>query len=227
MTQVLARMRVGGKHFEILVDVDKAVEFKKTGEGDVGEVLENDVIFTDSKQGERASEKDLQDAFGTSDVNEVAGKIIKQGDIQVPAEFREKEREGKVKQVIDFLVRNAVDPSGRPYTPERIESALKEAGVNIKDKPVETQITEILEKLAPVIPIKVETKKIIVTIPAQYTGQAYGLVQAYKESEEWLGNGDLKITLNIPAGLQMDFYDKLNSITHGSVMSEEVKEDGE
>jgi len=223
MTQVLARMRVGGKHFEILVDVDKAVEFKKTGEGDVGEVLENDVIFTDSKQGERASEKDLQDAFGTSYVNEVAGKIIKQGDIQVPAEFREKEREGKVKQVIDFLVRNAVDPSGRPYTPERIETALGEAGVNISNKPIESQITEIVSQISKIIPIKVETKKLIISIPAQYTGQAYGLVQSYKESEEWLDSGELKVTINIPVGLQMDFYDKLNSITHGDNESELIK----
>jgi len=28
--------------------------------------------------------------------------------------------------------------------------------------------------------------------------------------------------LNIPAGLIMDFYDKLNDVTHGSALSEEI-----
>ena len=43
-------------------------------------------------------------------------------------------------------------------------------------------------------------------------------------SEEWLGNGDLKVVVNVPAGLQMEFYDKINAATQGSVLSEEVKE---
>ena len=50
------------------------------------------------------------------------------------------------------------------------------------------------------------------------------MLQEYKEKEEWLGNGDLSVVLNIPIGLQMEFYDKLNSVTHGSAMTEEVKE---
>ena len=29
--------------------------------------------------------------------------------------------------------------------------------------------------------------------------------------------------LNIPVGIQMEFYDKLNGVTHGSATSEEMK----
>ena len=57
-----------------------------------------------------------------------------------------------------------------------------------------------------------------------HTGKAYGLLAEYKEKEEWLSNGDLQITLNIPVGIQMEFYDKLNSITHGSAITEEINE---
>ncbi|MFA5992110.1 MAG: ribosome assembly factor SBDS [Candidatus Pacearchaeota archaeon] len=225
MTDVIARIKTNGKNFEILVDLDKALEFKRSGQGDIQGVLETDFIFTDSKKGLKPTQKDLMDAFKTEDINEIAAKIVKNGEVQVPAEYKEKQREGKFKQIVDFLVRNAVDPrTNRPYTPERIERSLDEAGANITNKPVEAQIPEIVDKLRLIIPIKIETKKILVTIPVAYTGQIYGLLQIYKESEEWMSNGDLKCRLNIPVGFQMEFYDKLNSMTHGSAIAEEIKE---
>ena len=33
MVNVIARIKASGKNFEILVDVDKALDFKKKGEG--------------------------------------------------------------------------------------------------------------------------------------------------------------------------------------------------
>ena len=73
-------------------------------------------------------------------------------------------------------------------------------------------------------PIKIETKRIKITIPARFTGQVYGLIKDFKESEEWLANGNLQAILNIPSGMQIDFYDKLNGITHGAVQSEDLPE---
>lgn len=223
MTNVVARIKTHGKNFEILVDVDKAIEFKKGSLSNVSEAIALDSVFYDSKKGTHASEKDLKEAFGTEDVNAIAEKIIKNGEVQVPLEYKEKQRGEKEKQIIDFLVRNIVDPrTDRPYTPDRIERSLDEAGVNITNKPVEAQINEIVDKLRVILPVKMQTKKIIITISAQYTGQAYGLLQHYKESEEWMPNGDLKCVVNVPVGFQIEFYDKLNAMTHGSVISEEV-----
>ena len=45
-----------------------------------------------------------------------------------------------------------------------------------------------------------------------------------KEREDWLSNGDLQAIMNVPAGMQIDFYEKLNNITHGAVVSEELGE---
>ena len=225
MTNVTARKKAGGKNFEIIVDVDKALKFKKGENISIGEVVEIEKIFYDVKKGFHASEKDLQDSFKTTDFNDIASKIVKSGEIQIPVEYKHKELEGKTKQIVDFLVRNAVDPrTNRPYTPERIEKSIEESGVNITNKPIESQIKEIVSKLSLIIPIKIESKKIKLTVPAIYTGNVYGLLQSYKESEEWMNNGDLKCVVNIPIGFQMEFYDKLNSSTHGSVLSEEVKE---
>lgn len=81
---------------------------------------------------------------------------------------------------------------------------------------------DLVHALTKIIPIKIETKRVRITIPARFTGQAYGVIKDYKESEEWLPNGDLQVILNIPAGIQIDFYDKLNGVTHGAVQSEEL-----
>ncbi|MBS3086451.1 ribosome assembly factor SBDS [Candidatus Pacearchaeota archaeon] len=223
MTQTTARIKQHGKHFEIIVDLDKALKFRK-GESSNIDFLEIDRVFTDSKKGLAAPEKELTEAFGTTDLNSVVGKIVKSGEILTTQDYREGEQDKKIKQVVDFLSRNAVDPkTGNPHTAERIKTALEQAQVNIKNAPIESQINDIIEKISAILPVKLETKKIKVIVPAIHTGKAYGILNPYKESENWMNNGDLEATLKIPAGLVMDFYDKLNSATHGSVMSEEVK----
>ncbi len=126
---------------------------------------------------------------------------------------------------MDFLSRNASDPrSGKPYTPDKIKTALAEAHVNIKNVSVEQQIQDIVSALSSIIPIKLETKRFKITIPAIHTGKVYGVVNQYKEKEDWKNNGDLEVVAKIPAGLVMDFFDKLNSVTHGSALTEEIKE---
>ena len=141
----------------------------------------------------------------------------------MPTDYKNEAQDKKYKQVVDFLVTNAVSPSGTPYTPDRIMKALHEAHVQIKNKPIDLQMTDIIDELSKILPIKVEMKKVKITIPAQHTGKAYGVINEFKESEEWLGNGDLVVVVNVPAGLIMDFYDKLNGVTHGSALTEEMK----
>ena len=74
-------------------------------------------------------------------------------------------------------------------------------------------------------PVTIETKKVKVKIPAEHTGKVYGIINPYKEKEEWLSNGDLECIVAVPAGAIMEFYDKLNSVTHGSAFTEEIKEE--
>jgi ribosome maturation protein Sdo1 len=142
----------------------------------------------------------------------------------VPSEYKAKEREDKVKQAVDWLSKNAMDPgTGKPHTPGRIQDAIKTAGINLDNRPIEEQMSNILAKIKVIIPIRIETKKLRVRIPAVHTGKAYGIIKEYMEKEDWLSNGDLQVTINIPAGMQMAFFDKLNAITHGSAIVEEIK----
>lgn len=224
MPNVTAKIRIKGKSYEILVDVDKAIQLKQGKAVSMQNILVSDTIFSDIKKGMRVAEAELQSTFGTKELGVIAEKIIKNGEINIPAEYRNKEREDRIKQVVDFLSRNALDPtSNKPHTPERIKSAIEQAGINIDNRPVEEQMSKIIENLRPVLPIKIETKKLAIKVPAVHTGKVYGLIQEYKEKEEWLDNGDLQVVINLPAGMQMSFYDKLNAVTHGSAIVKEIK----
>jgi len=220
----IARISRNGLHFEILVNMAEALKFKK-GESDYL-VVEGDRIFSNIKKGDVVSNNDLSIAFGKTDITEIGKEIVKKGDVLVDQEHRDEEKDKKIKQVVDFLVTNSIDPqTGNPHSPTRIKDALEQAHVNIKNAPIDSQIQEILGQINSIIPIKIETKKVKITIPAIHTGKAYGLITPYKEKENWLSNGDLEVTVSVPAGIIMDFYDKLNGITHGSALTEEIKED--
>ncbi|MBU0467242.1 MAG: ribosome assembly factor SBDS [Nanoarchaeota archaeon] len=221
MTNVEARIRIKEKHYEINVDLNEALKVK-SGEGNITLALQSPQIYYDLKKGTVASQSDLQSAFGTIDIYEIAKQIIQKGEVQKTQEYRDEEREKKIKQVISLLLQNATDQNSRPCTEERIKAAINEVHFNFDSRPAEKQMADLVKKLKEVIPIKIETKRIKLIVPAQYTGQLYGALQEYKESEEWLSNGNLQVILNIPAGLVMDFYDKINSIAHGAIQSEEL-----
>ncbi|MEK6945788.1 MAG: ribosome assembly factor SBDS [Nanoarchaeota archaeon] len=223
MTNTVARIKRFGKNYEIMVDLDEALKFKK-GQSSYVEA-QGDRIFYDAKNGKSASSSDLKTAFGTEDCNEIAKRIVKEGEVLVTQEHRDAEQDKKVKQVVDFLATNSMDPkTGRPHTPDRIKSALEQAHVNIKNVPVEAQIHEIIDKISAILPMKISTKKVKIDIPAIYTGKVYGVINPYKENEKWKDDGSLEVVVKVPAGIIIDFYDKLNAVTHGSALTEEIKE---
>jgi len=224
MTDTTARLRVGKMTFEIMVDLDSAMKLRKGEQIDISNVLRDNEVWTDLKKGLRPTKDEVDNAFGTNEINIIVEKIVKKGEIEVTQEFRDEAVEQKRKQIIDFLVRNAVDTrTNNPFTPDMIENALKQSGARIDKQPIEKQMKGLMDGLVKIIPIKIETKRVKVIIPAMHTGRAYGIIQEYKESENWLGNGDLEVILDIPIGVQMDFYDKLNDVTHGSAITSEMK----
>jgi len=221
MAKVVARIKLKGKHYEIHVDLDEALKVRE-GKGDIISALDSPNVFYDLNKGSIASNADLQDAFQTTDIYKIATKIITSGEVQKNQEFRDAEKDKKIKQVITLLLKNAVDQHGRPYTEERLKTAISQTHYNFDNRPAEQQVPSLLVKLKEVIPIRIETKKIKLTIPARFSGQVYGLIKEYKESEEWFSNGDLQSVVAIPSGMLIDFYEKLNSLTHGAVQTEDI-----
>ncbi len=219
-----ARLKIKGKRFEILVDLDKALKIKKGETANLIDALETDTIFSDIKKGLRAGESDLKESFGTADRSVIIEKIIKSGEVLLPADYKSNERENILKQVVDFLSKNALDPvTNRPHTPVRIEQALKQSGINITNKPIEEQMKGILDAMQKVIPLKIEKKRLSIIVPSEYTGHVYGILKEYKEKEDWKNDGSLQVVVSMPVGMQLSFFDKLNGITHGSAIVEELK----
>ncbi len=218
---VTARMKIEGNVFEILVDCEKALEFRKGKSVGLDDVLASDMIFKDVKKGEKASEHLMSKYFGTTDHREIAIKIIKKGEVQLTTEYREKEREEKRKQIINIIHRNAVDPkTGLPHPPLRIENALTEAKVKIdENKTAEDQVQDIIKELRSVLPIRFETKEVAVKIPAKYAGSSYSALKQYGKllKDEWQNDGSLVAVVELPGGLLDEFFDKLNGLTHGEV----------
>jgi len=225
MVDTIARLRIGKLDFETMVDLDNAMKLKKGLPVNIVDVIRDNFVYTDLKKGMRAGKAELELSFGTTELSACVEKIVRKGEIEVTQEFRDEALENRRKQIIDFLSRNAVNAqNNRPFTPDLLESALKQSGAKIENVSVEKQISKILEGLKTIIPIKIETKKIKIKIPAQFTGQVYGLIQEYKEKEDWLSDGSLEVILNVPVGVLMDFYDRLNKITHGAALTSEIRE---
>ena len=224
---VIARLKKGEEHFEVLVDPYAAADLIDGKEIDIIQILAIDAIFKDSKKGTHASEESIKEKFGTDDVAEIAKQIVLNGDIQLTTEQRHKMQKNKKNRIIETISRNAMDPKTKaPHPRQRIELAMDEAGVHVDPfKPVSEQVKTIIEALRPLIPISMEHVRISVKIPPEHIGKAYGVARNYGtlEREEWQSDGSWIGIIKIPAGMQTDFYDKLNDVTKGNVSTKLLK----
>lgn len=216
---VIARLSAQGTTFEVLVDPELALGIRAGETVDVRSALAIDKVFKDSKKGEAASEEMIRKTFGTLDVLKVAEQIIRRGEVQVTTEQRRKMRDQRVKQVISLISRRAINPqTNLPHPPARIEAALGEAKVHIDEfKSAEEQLPKIVKALLPIIPLKFETRKIAIKIPATHAGRTQRMVREFCtiKQEQWLRDGSWAVVVEIPAGIQGEFFDKLNDLTRG------------
>nr|MDO8099802.1 ribosome assembly factor SBDS [Candidatus Njordarchaeota archaeon] len=216
---VIARLEAKGNRFEVLVDPDKALAYKKSGSIDIRDVMVGYVIFEDAHRGKKAPEDRLKATFETDDVFKIASIIIKDGEVQLTSEQRRKMIEEKRKRIIDILVRNCMNPqTGLPHPPARIEAAIAEAKISVNPfRDAEEQAKEIVEALKPILPIRMETTRMAVKIPAPYSAKAYSIVERFGtiSQDEWGKDGSWICVVEIPAGLRVEFMERVNEFTKG------------
>ncbi|MBS3108694.1 ribosome assembly factor SBDS [Candidatus Woesearchaeota archaeon] len=217
---VLARLKVKDKLFEVLVDCDKALEFRK-GKCSIEDAIASEQIFKNHRLSEKASEHDIKNAFGTNECLKVVAEIIKKGEVQLTTEHKKKLIEEKRKSIINIIHRNAINPQNNlPNPPQRIEAAIEQAKVRIDEfKSAEDQIQDIIKSINAILPIRLETRVIEVVIPAQYAVKSFHSLKSFGKilNEQWKNDGSLLATLDIPAGMQEDLENELNKISHGNV----------
>src|SRR3989338_8398933 len=129
---VVAKITRNGETFEILVDPEKALAYRRGQQYSIESLLAVNQVFKDSKKGDRASSSDLEKAFGSTDTFKVAESILKHGELQLTTEQRRKMVEEKRLQVANYISKQGVDPKTKlPHPVQRILNAMEEARVNI------------------------------------------------------------------------------------------------
>ncbi|MGB9965480.1 ribosome assembly factor SBDS [Halobacterium sp. CBA1126] len=230
---VTARLETHGERFEVLVDPDAALAMKRGEfEGDLEDVIAARDVFENASRGDRPAEEDLEEVFGTTEPMEIIPEVIERGEIQITAEQREEMQEQKRRKLVNIITRNAVNPQmdNAPHPPERIESALEEAGFTVDPmEPAESQVDDALDALRPVIPIRFEEVTVAVNLPPDYAGSGQAKIREFGEldREEWQADGSWVGVLTFPAGMQNDFYDLVNEVSDGEGETTVVKEKDE
>jgi len=218
---VIARLEYFGEHFEILVDPDLAADFKRGKEIELDDMLAVEEIFKDAKKGDKASEEAMMKAFNTTDPLEVSALIIKKGQVQLTAQQRKEMQEEKRKKIIATITREAINPQTKlPHPARRIEIAMEESKIHVDPfKSVDEQVATVLKAIRTKIPIRFEKVNVAIRVPGDFTGKIYNVIPEFGETkkEEWQQDGSWIAVVEIPGGMQDNFYRKLNELTHGQV----------
>ena len=216
---VIARFSSQGMDFEILVDPELAMAFREGKRVEMRDLLAVEKVFKDAGKGEVASRDSLVKVFGTDELEKVVEQILRKGRIQLTTEQRKRMREERLKQLVALISRRAINPqTGLPHPPARVEEALRRAKVGIDEfKTAEEQLPLVLKALQSILPLKFETRRIALKIPPSYAGRSIHVIKSMAEvkKEEWLQDGSLAMLVEIPAGLQPEFFDKINELTRG------------
>ena len=223
---VVAKYERKGKRFEILVDPELAWKLRRGESVRIDDMLASFDVYRDVRTGERASESELKEVFGTTNVYEIAEIIVKHGDVPLTTEQRRRMLEERRMQIATIIAKRAINPqTNTPHPVQRILNAMEQAKVHIDPlRPAEEQIEAVVSAIRKVIPIRLETKKIELVIPPQYTGKLYGKVRAYKVvKEDWRNDGSLRVVIEVPAGMTEEVLREFASLTHGNIQSKMVE----
>jgi len=223
----VARYESHGESFEILIDPAVVQKMKDGKEVDLFEHMVIDTIFKNAKKGTRAPEDKIKEVFGTVDATEVAKTIVLKGEIQLTTEQRKIMLENKRRRIVEYIARNAMNPqTGAPHPPSRIETAMEEARVHVDAfKPVEAQVPAVMDALRPLIPIRFDKVRIAVKLSGDNYGRCYEDLKHFGKitKEEWQKDGSWIGVVEMPAGLQTEFIERINNKTHGDAETKVLK----
>ena len=224
---IVARFESHGESFEILIDPAVVQKMKDGKEVDLIDHMVIDTIFKNAKKGTRAPEDKIKQVFGTEDPTEVAKVIILKGEVQLTTEQRKIMQENKRKRIVEYIARNAMNPqTGAPHPPTRIETAMEEARCHIDPfKSVEAQVPAIMDALRPLIPIRFDKVRIAVRVSGENYSRCYEDFKHFGRilKEEWQKDGSWIGVVEMPAGLQTEFAERLNNRTHGGAETKVLK----
>ncbi|TFF86272.1 MAG: ribosome assembly factor SBDS [Promethearchaeota archaeon] len=250
---IIGRIEKEGRTFEMLLDPEKAWEAKKIIRDEINQrlkegkeksritpeelldnpdisidlIFESFTVFEDLRRGKKATDGDMEAVFTITDGRHIAALILLEGEINWTKAQREEEREKKLKQIINIIAKNAINPQNKkPHPYQRIEKSIEEAKVKIDlMRNAEEQVDDVVKNIRAIIPIRMEQVEMAIKLPSSFTAKGYNVVAqlAQIKKEEWQSDGSWVSIVSLPAGLQMELIDKLNKLTHGRVQTKIVK----
>lgn len=210
------------KKFEILIDPDAALNFRRGKQIDLRTALAYPAIYRDVRKAEVVSREELQQVFGTTDVFKVAQEILKRGEIQITTEQKRKMIEERKKQIAEIISKRCVNPQNNlPHPPSRILNAMEQAGINIDPfLDAELQVNKVMKEIKTILPLSSGKVLIELKIPPQFSN-IYSNIKNICEikKEEWLNDGSLLLNIEILAGLQSELLSRIASLTKGNFQS--------
>lgn len=222
---ITVKYSTDGKEFEILVKPDEALEYREGKNDDFSKILFVREVFKDASAADRASSEDLESVFNTKVIKEAAKEIFEKGKLELTTKQKQELREKKRKQVVNMIARQSMNPQNNsPHPPKRIENAMDEAGVNIDPlESAEKQMSDVVDRIRPKIPLSFEEKTVAIRIPNKYAGKCYGVIKdkAEVEEEEW-GDKFFFAKASLKAGVEPELESRLEEKTHGNVEIKDV-----
>jgi ribosome maturation protein SDO1 len=220
--KTVVRVKIHGNRFEIIVNPELALKYKMgllDDTVDITDILESDEIFQNASKGEKAPNEILLHCFETTDSIQIAKIVLTKGELNLTAEQRQEFFEKKRKQIVTLLAKTCINPKTRtPHPPIRIENAMREAKIMVDPSvSAESQLKDIIGELRRVIPISMETVKMAVKIPPEFTGKAYGEIKrdAQIVKDEWQNDGHWIAVVNVAAGIQGEFMERVQGMAKG------------
>eukprot|EP00470_Lotharella_oceanica_P002099 CAMPEP_0170168188 /NCGR_PEP_ID=MMETSP0040_2-20121228/1325_1 /TAXON_ID=641309 /ORGANISM="Lotharella oceanica, Strain CCMP622" /LENGTH=365 /DNA_ID=CAMNT_0010406389 /DNA_START=33 /DNA_END=1131 /DNA_ORIENTATION=+ len=134
----LVRLKFGKKTvFELMAHPGAAADFRN-GKKSLQAALMVDTVFTNAKKAKVATSSELNAAFGTSDFQTVARRILTEGDAQTTSGERKASADAIQRQITEFVVRNFVDArSGLRIPATRVQSAMAKFNCDVKEDVVQ------------------------------------------------------------------------------------------
>jgi len=228
---VTAKLEKQGVELQILVDPEVALKFREEKGNmkfELDDMLAAENVFVGpARDGEKASDEELMKSFGTKDLVECVKIILLKGDLQLTTDQRRAMVERKRRLIVEYIARNAINPQTKaPHPPSRIENAMEEARIHLDPfKSVDAQVEVVLKAIRPLIPIRIETIQIAVKIPPAHAGKAQHILHGWGDLKQqaWQADGSFIGVVEIPGGLQTEFFNHLNARTHGDVETRILK----
>ena len=170
-------------------------------------------VWTDSKNGERPTSDALENVFGSSELEACVTKILREGSIQLTTIQRKKMVEEKRLQIISEIASTATDPKTKmPHPRTRIENALDEARFSVDPfKSVESQVSEAINVLKPLIPVQFNTVRLAFKIPGSSYGSVNQMLRDSVMREEWLSDGTWACVIEVPGGMKNEIISRVAS----------------